>query len=150
MMADGGPVDKALIDRIGQQLEKLGKIDKCERWTGTIAGIEHSPPLADQPIEGTVTVFVDKHGATTTTGHVVYHDNRGDKVFSLDGRKGTKTKKGFTFDNPGGTEAFPLPAASLSSRNTAEGKYHYGYPSVDFSFDVTLKLACTNCKEAVG
>ncbi len=155
MMADGGPVDKALIDGIGQQLEKLGKIDKCERWTGTIAGLEHEPLLSaggDQPIEGAVTVIVDKHDATTTTGHVVYHDNSGDHTFTLDGLKGTKTKKGFTFDNPGGTEAFPLPAVSLSSRSTAEGKYHYDFPTVygNGFFEATLKLACTNCKEAVG
>jgi hypothetical protein len=144
LMADGGPVDKALVERVGNQLAKLGKL-KCEVWHGTISA-QHvvASGACTFTWSGTFDVEVGKDRNVSGSALLL------PSACGLPGTvtiTGTTTNRGFTL----GSDSYVLANGTNvpktgDDRATGTSEYHDAYNDVS----TTVELKCSNCKEAVG
>lgn len=155
-------IDNALIDRIGQQLEKLGKIDKCKKqsWQGTLRVDEtvRRTPVAPCTNSYTADVTVTVKGKETTdtasirpggsnscgppatVATVALPTQRTGGGFAIDAGQ-------LTYGAPGTTEV------KKSGRDQAHGTLTTTYPlpnGRDITYDLNIDLHCTDCGKAVG
>jgi hypothetical protein len=156
-------VDKALVDRIGKQLENLNKIDKCKEqvWTGTAHGhiIDNSfgiTCISDWDANLTLTVVGNGQAAGQLTMVNAPVNSCGGKdqflgqTFPLIGQMTTNQlhlQLWFAFKGD-------HPVTISRSRGRASGTGHALDPTSGGSFDQTtmVQLTCTNCapSAAVG
>jgi hypothetical protein len=158
-------IDKALIDRIGKQLEKVGKIDKCNQqtWQGTtrVDVTDHDP------LNGTCVGYWSADVALTvegkkTTGQASVVDapvnSCGISTFALVGMtlplQARHTAGGFTIDTAGLVAAPGSAEVKESGHDRAHGmataQLQYPNGAGEFTFKIGVDLRCTNCGKAVG
>jgi hypothetical protein len=159
-------IDKALIDRIGKQLEKLGKIDKCKQqaWAGTTrVDVNDHDSFNGETCVGNwaahVTLAVEGRNATGEASVVEAPVNScGKSTFALVGMtlplQVRHTGNGFAIDAVGLVGTPGMVDVRESGRNQASGtattQLPYPNGAGEFTFHISVDLKCTNCREAVG
>ena len=167
-------IDKALVDRIGKQLEHLGKIDKCKATTyaGTVRGHEVYANQGQSCVmdgTGTVSLEVDAHHKLSGTlqtsettvctvspfGSVSLPDTTS---WSLSGRGDDKELKVTAVKGAQGyfDALLPTGRVSISIRGGKASVTLQGAELVapgarsDVQGTLSFDLTCTNCKDAVA
>jgi len=163
LMADGGPVDKALVDRLGAVLRKAGKLpSSC--WTGAIRVrvVETFPEgtVCNLAGDGRVTLIVAGSGEVSGTIDVdsTYTCNFGfsDQDSASMDVAGQRTDEGFTLQLSSsckcyGVLIFPpdrLLEVPITGPGRAEGTLTFRLSVADYTY--TSSLECSACEEAVG
>ncbi len=137
--------DKNLIDRIGKQLENLGKIICGQAWNGNVRGTIQTPGCAPVSQSGPVRIAVKEDGSvsgngTTTAG--AYTCDNGASIPEMSnsyGITGTKSRRAFTLVFQDGVQ---LQLAIHGKRATGTQDTGFG--------TVTVTLDRKDKKEAVG
>jgi len=118
-------IDKNLIDRIGDQLANLDKIECGETWRGSIDGIGDNVGICQSTdFSGDILIRVREDDTAVLSGHMTTADGggcsggHGERVetdFRLDG---TKTRRAFHFPE---SSLFPWPVDLRISGQRASG-----------------------------
>ncbi len=145
-------IDKSLIDRIGDQLANLGKIDCGVAWNGPIEGHLTAPGCSpsEVPVHGELNVRVAERGQVRGSGGWV------EDAFSCGGvtagpfpmsfaLTGTKTDERFNFDPVTVGQPLALDINGSKASATVDVLGNAGYGS-----SLTFTLNRQDKKEAVG
>lgn len=146
-------IDKALIDRIGDQLANAGEITCGQTWKGTLEGTGENRGVATCPDpsshSGDFTMTVKPDGKATMTGHLVNTGvcgaGRTEGDFTLEGKQ---TRSTISFPS-----AATLPFnVDLRVRGDRASGSVTGNPGGGGIYFVTLNFTaeCQNCDEDVG
>jgi hypothetical protein len=157
-------IDLALVDRIGKQLETLGKIDKCKKqsWQGTLRVDETvgrapqaGPCMASYTAD--VTLAVEGKG---TSGNASIRPGGSNScgppaatvTVALSARR---SAHGFEIDTNPFTPTAPATAkVEELGPDRAHGTVTATQPGLppgrQVTYDVTIDLQCSNCHGAVG
>ena len=154
-------IDQALIDRIGRQLEKLGKITKCKResYEGTVRGHRDYAGLSVDG-SGTVSIVIDEHHQASGTVQTSETCNCGGATIASTAAwtlHGHADKHRITITrvdiDHGGYFDEVLPNVPFSIARTEGGKASATIQGGDLVVSggtITFELQCTSCDEAVG
>jgi hypothetical protein len=141
------PIGKNLIDRIGKQLEGLGKITCGQAWNGDVRGTIQTPGCAPVSQRGDIRIAVKEDGSLTGGGTTISGAYTCDNEASIPemsnsyGITGTKTRDAFTLTFQDGVQ-LRLP---IHGRR-ASGTQDTGAGTVT----VTLRCKGDACDEAAG
>jgi hypothetical protein len=155
-------IDQALVDRIGQQLEKLGKIEKCKRqvWVGPmrVDVTDHDAALGATCAGYWVArlTVVAEARAATGAGSVVEApvNSCGRSTFARVGSdvplQVTPVGRGFTIRIPNlggaGAAADVRGAGPGRAHGTANAQVAYRNGAGQFTYAITIDLTCRSCQ----
>ena len=141
------PIGKNLVDRIGRQLEGLGKITCSQAWNGDVRGTIQTPGCAPVSQRGDIRIAVKEDGSLTGSGTTIsgaYSCDNGASIPEMSnsyGITGTKTRGAFTLTFQDGVQL----RAPIHGRR-ASGTQDTGAGTVT----VTLRCRGDGCDEAAG
>ncbi len=157
-------IDQALIDRIGKQLENLGKIDKCKQqtWHGTLHVDEtagrapQAGPCMESYTADVALAVQRKQTMGTATIRPGGSNSCGPPARSVTvALSAHRSVSGFEIETGPFTPTAPATArVKDSGRNLAHGTVTTMQPGLppgrQVTYDVTIDLQCTNCGKPTG